>query len=90
MPMNAGALAQVIQQKTQQKVSAITPPPAGSEPAVVIEYGSRVQAATALAIAEAVVEHIQTAAQVLPGIAVATAGGPSNQTGATTAPGVIL
>lgn len=40
-------------------------------------------------IAEACVEHIVAAAvvTVAPGIAVATAGGPAAQTGATTAPG---
>lgn len=42
------------------------------------------------AIAQAVVQHIQAAAVVTvpPGVAVATAGSPSAQTGVTTAPGV--
>lgn len=41
-------------------------------------------------IAQACVEHIVAAAVVTvpPGVAVATAGGPAAQTGATTAPGV--
>ena len=41
------------------------------------------------AVAEAVIEHVIANAQitVLPGIPVATAGSPSAQTGATTAPG---
>lgn len=41
-------------------------------------------------VAQACVEHIVAAAVVTvpPGVAVATAGGPAAQTGATTAPGV--
>lgn len=41
------------------------------------------------AIASKIVSHIQTNGQVLPGITVTTSGSPSNQTGVTTAPGVI-
>jgi hypothetical protein len=41
------------------------------------------------AIAAAVIAHIQTNAQIPPGIPVATAGSPTAQTGATTGPGTI-
>ena len=40
-------------------------------------------------IAMDIVDEIQTNAEVTPGIAVATAGGPAAQTGATIAPGKI-
>lgn len=41
-------------------------------------------------IAADIILELQTNAQVMPGIAVATAGSPAAQTGATTAPGKIL
>ncbi len=41
------------------------------------------------AVGQKIVMHIQTNGQVLAGIPVSTTGGPSAQTGTTTAPGVI-
>ncbi len=86
MPMNVAALTNLIETKTQQKLSQIDPANYGSPN----EYGAAMNHASAEAIAEAVIEHIQAAAQVLPGIAVATTGNQSAQTGTTTAPGEIL
>ncbi len=82
MPLNAQTLKTLIRSKTDQHLSGIDPRDPNNADAMAD--------ATALAIAEAVVEHIKQAAQVAPGIPVATAGSPSAQTGSTTAPGVIL
>ena len=81
MALNPQQLADLIRSKTEQHLSGLDPRDPGN--------ASAIDAAQALALAEAIVEHIQAAAQVLPGIPVATAGSPSAQTGATTAPGVI-
>lgn len=85
MPMSVPALTTLIKSKTATKLAAVNP--AAFED--VHEYGEAVNHATAEAIAEAVIEHITAAAQVLPGIPVATTGSQSAQTGATTAAGVI-
>lgn len=42
------------------------------------------------AVANAIILHFVANAQVLPGIPVATAGGPTAQTGATTGPGMLV
>ena len=81
MALNPQQLASLIQQKTEQHLSGLNPHDPGNAAAI--------DAAQTLALAEAIVEHIQTTAQVMPGIPVATTGSPSAQTGATTAPGVI-
>lgn len=82
MPMDAQILKQSILDKTTQHLSGLDL----SDPNI----GDQVADLNALALAEAIIEHIQAAAQVLPGIAVATTGSQSAQTGTTTAPGEIL
>ena len=93
MALNAAALATLIKTKTAQKLAAVQAPAPGGDAAAyaaaLVAYSNAMNQATAEAIAEAVVEHITQAAQVLPGIPVATAGSPSAQTGATTGPGTI-
>ncbi|MDP2361598.1 MAG: hypothetical protein Q8O14_12760 [bacterium] len=79
--LNPQALADLILSKRTQHMAGINRAAPGS--------ASAVQQADALAIAEAIVEHIVSSAIVLPGIPVATAGSPSAQTGATTGPGMI-
>jgi hypothetical protein len=78
MPLSASVLSGLIRSKA---LAAGAPLNAVDGPAL-----------TALCdcIAQACVEHIVAAAVVTipPGVAVATAGGPAAQTGATTAPGV--
>ena len=81
MALSAQTLASLIQAKTEQRLSGLNPALPGNAAAI--------DAAQTLALAEAIVEHIQAAAQVLPGIPVATSGSPGSHTGATTAPGVI-
>ena len=68
------ALAQVV-------IDAASTPPSGTQLANIKQFCTDV--------ADAVITHIQTMAQVSPGIPVATAGGPAAQTGATTGPGTI-
>lgn len=48
------------------------------------------QDAANLALATGIVNFLLASAQVAPGIPVATAGGPTAQTGATTAPGTLI
>ena len=79
--LNPQALADLILSKRAQHMAGID----RAEP----RSASALQQADALAIAEAIVEHIQATAQVLPGIPVVTSGSPGSHTGATTAPGVI-
>lgn len=81
MALNPQQLASLIQAKTEQRLSGLDPLDPGNAAAI--------DAAQTLALAEAIVEHIQAAAQVLRGIPVATSGSPGSHTGATTAPGVI-
>ncbi|MFA7332636.1 MAG: hypothetical protein WC326_16325 [Candidatus Delongbacteria bacterium] len=81
MALNPQQLADLIRSKTEQHLSGLDPRDPGN--------ASAIDAAQTLALAEAIVEHIQAAAQVLPGIPVATSGSPGSHTGATTAPGVI-
>lgn len=81
MALSAQTLASLIQAKTEQSLSGLNPALPGNAGAI--------DAAQTLALAEAIVEHIQAAAQVMPGIPVETAGSPGAHTGATTAPGVI-
>ena len=81
MALSAQTLASLIRSKTEQHLSGLNPALPGNAAAI--------DAAQTLALAEAIVEHIQAAAQVLPGIPVATSGSPGSHTGTTTAPGVI-
>jgi hypothetical protein len=81
MALNPQQLATLIQSKTEQHLSGLDPRIPGNATAI--------DAAQTLALAEAIIEHIQSAAMVMPGIPVATAGSQSAQTGATTGPGVI-
>ncbi|MDP2361935.1 MAG: hypothetical protein Q8O14_14495 [bacterium] len=81
MALNPQALAELILLRTDQRLSAINAASPGT--------ADQVKVASALALAEAIVEHIQAAAMVMPGIPVATAGSQSAQTGATTGPGMI-
>ncbi|MFA7331015.1 MAG: hypothetical protein WC326_08085 [Candidatus Delongbacteria bacterium] len=81
MALNAQTLASLIQSKTEQHLSGLNPALPGNAGAI--------DAAQALALAEAIIEHFQSAAQVLPGIPVSTTGSQSAQSGQTTAPGVI-
>ncbi|MFA7332643.1 MAG: hypothetical protein WC326_16360 [Candidatus Delongbacteria bacterium] len=82
MALNPQQLATLIQSKTEQLLSGLDPRIPGNAAAI--------DAAQTLALAEAIVEHIQAAAMVMPGIPVATTGSQSAQTGATTGPGAIL
>jgi len=79
--MNPQQLADLIISKTNQHLSGLDL----TDPGI----AATVEQRNALALAEAVIEHIQGSAQVLPGIAVATSGSPGNHTGTTTAPGEI-
>ncbi len=81
MALNPQQLATLIQSKTEQHLSGLDPRIPGNAAAI--------DAAQTLALAEAIIEHIQAAAMVMPGIPVATAGSQSAQTGATTGPGTI-
>lgn len=81
MALNPQQLADLIRSKTEQHLSGLDPRNPGNAAAI--------DQAQTLALAEAIIEHMQSAAQVLPGIPVATAGSPSAQSGATTGPGVI-
>jgi hypothetical protein len=81
MALNPQQLATLIQSKTEQHLSGLDPRSPGNAAAI--------DAAQTLALAEAIIEHIQAAAMVMPGIPVATAGSQSAQTGATTGPGAI-
>ncbi len=81
MALNAQTLASLIQAKTEQRLSGLNPALPGNAAAI--------DAAQTLALAEAIIEHIQAAAMVMPGILVATTGSQSAQTGATTGPGAI-
>jgi hypothetical protein len=81
MALSASTLASLIQSKTEQHLSSLDPRIPGNAAAI--------DAAQTLALAEAIIEHIQAAAMVMPGIPVSTTGSQSAQTGATTAPGVI-
>ena len=81
MALSAQTLASLIRSKTEQHLSGLNPALPGNAQAI--------DQAQTLALAEAIVEHIQAAAQVLPGIPVATSGSPGSHTGETTAPGVI-
>lgn len=81
MALNPQQLADLIRSKTEQHLSGLDPRDPGNAGAI--------DAAQTLALSEAIIEHIQSAAQVLPGIPVATTGSQSAQTGATTAPGVV-
>ena len=85
MAMNVAALTSLIENKTATKLAQVNPDDFDTPAA----YGDAMNHAASEAIAEAIIEHIQSAAQVLPGIAVTTAGSPTNHTGTTTAPGVI-
>jgi hypothetical protein len=81
MALSASTLASLIQSKTEQHLSGLDPRNPGNAAAI--------DAAQTLALAEAIIEHIQAAAMVMPGIPVITSGSPGSHTGATTAPGVI-
>lgn len=81
MALNPQQLAALIQSRTEQRLSGLDPRNPTNAGAI--------DAAQTLALAEAIVEHIQAAAQVLPGIPVATSGSPGSHTGATTGPGTI-
>lgn len=81
MALSAQTLASLIAARTEARLAGLDPRnPANAQ---------AIDEAQTLALAEAIVEHIQAAAQVLPGIPVSTAGSPSAQTGATTGAGAI-
>jgi hypothetical protein len=85
MALDAHILTQLILDRTEQRLEGIDP--------VNPENGAAMDYQSTLALAEAIIEHIQAYAEVAPGIPVSTSGMPPNtpleQTGATTAPGVI-
>ncbi|MDP2360133.1 MAG: hypothetical protein Q8O14_05200 [bacterium] len=85
MALNATILTTLILERTEQRLAGIDP----RDPA----NGPEMDRLSTLALAEAIIEHIQAYAEVAPGIPVSTSGMPPNtpleQTGATTSPGVI-
>jgi len=74
MPMTASSM----KSKIEAAIAASTGKPVDSSAANQI-----------MALCTGIIQEIQANAQVLPGQAVATSGGPSNQSGTTISPGVI-
>lgn len=88
MALSASGLKSVLQPLILSKLQEKFP-----EAAQFSEQASQQQKlsqALAEGIAEALVPYLLSNAQVAPGIAVATAGGPTAQVGATTSPGMLI